>query len=150
MVLWSTFAPIVQECRVLLFFFLSPTLAWSFSVLSSSFAFLCYITPISLHRSVSPYLVVSIFKMRYSLDRYASRLSLFCLSNTYSTASCNVGENRAFVMQLQLRPQRRDDLSRLLSRANRLLCLHFRLFYLSYDIPLICIIFSFILIISIF
>lgn len=61
--------------------------------------------------AVPVYFVVSIFETRYSLDRYASRLSLFCLSNTYSTASRNVGENRAFVVQLQLQPQRRDDLS---------------------------------------
>lgn len=36
--------------------------------------------------SPSPRAVVSISRTRYSLDRYASRLSLFCLSNTRSTA----------------------------------------------------------------
>lgn len=49
-------------------------------------SFPCYITPISPPPlpPVSVYPVISL--SRYSLDRYASRLSLFCLSNTHSTA----------------------------------------------------------------
>lgn len=74
---WSTFARIVQECRVPP---LSPFHPRSVLLGFSSFlpSFPCYISPISP--------VVSISRTRYSLDRYASRLSLFCLSNTHSTA----------------------------------------------------------------
>lgn len=84
---WSTFARIVQECRVPLF--LSPIPARVLLGLSSfPPSFPCYITPISPSAGApSPCTpVVSISRTRYSLDRYASRLSLFCLSNIHSTA----------------------------------------------------------------
>lgn len=76
---------IVQECRVPLF--LPSFLLLGYSSFLPSFP--CYITRRSLPaRSVSVYVppVVSISRTRYSLDRYASWLSLFCLSNTHSIA----------------------------------------------------------------
>lgn len=76
---WSTFARIVQECRVSLF--LSPIPSRSFFV--SSFIPVLYNSDLS----PSPCTPSSLSLERdIVLDRYASRLSLFCLSNTRSTA----------------------------------------------------------------
>lgn len=64
---WSTFVPIVQECRL----FPLPSL--------------------SLSPSLPRFLRVSLFriaKTRYSLDRYAPRLSLFLASRTPTPRLC--------------------------------------------------------------
>lgn len=63
-----------------------------FSVLPSSFDPVLYKLRSPGRLVVVPRLYLS--KTRYSLDRYASRLSLFCLSNTHSPASRDVGEKR--------------------------------------------------------
>lgn len=53
----------------------------------SSFVPVLYNSDLTQRGAPSPRTpVVSISRTRYSLDRYASRLSLFCLSNIHSTA----------------------------------------------------------------
>lgn len=114
---WSTFAPIVQEYRILLF--LCPSHPRQAAQQCCFAVFPYYITPISTHRPTSPAprasRRLSISKTRYSLDRYASRLSLFRLSNTRSTASfamwVRIGWPLCAQLQ-QLQPQS-DDLLRL-------------------------------------
>lgn len=71
---WSTFVPIVQECRLfpLLLSLFSPSLSLSAR---------------SLHVSLFR-VAVRIAKTRYSLDRYAPRLSLFLASRTPTLRSC--------------------------------------------------------------
>lgn len=67
---WSTFVPIVQECRLFPLFLLLPS---------------CLSPPLSLSLFR---VAVRIAKTRYSLDRYAPWLSLFLASRTPTLRRC--------------------------------------------------------------